>query len=70
MLEDGGVAAERILPAAGEIESLLHAFGGGKGQDESGHERNRPEGNRDDARGMGRDERPHHHANGEHQAAK
>ena len=52
VLEDGGVAAERILPAAGEIERLLHALRGGKRQDDPDDERNRPEGNRDDARGM------------------
>ncbi len=54
------VAAERILPAAGAIESLLHALGGGKRQDEC-----RPRA--ESARGQsgstpvacGRDERPH-----------
>ena len=70
MLEDGGVAAERILPAAGEIERLLDAIGGGKRQDDSGHERNRPERDRDHGRGVRRDEHPHRREDHQHQAAQ
>ena len=65
-----GVAAERILPAAGAIEGLLNAIGGRKRQDESGDERNRPERQRHHARGMRRDEHPHRDAEREHHAAQ